>query len=148
MRVIIQACLGASVEISGELVGEIKNGYVLFVGFTHDDTKEVVNKLAEKIINLRIFEDSNDKMNLSLKDVNGSILSISQFTLYGKLNGRRPSFSDAMKYEDAKNLYEYFNESLRKYNINVETGKFGADMKVKLINNGPKTILMDSKELL
>ena len=148
MRIILQSCLNASVEVEKRVVGKINKGYVLLVGFTHDDTNEIIEKMAEKVINLRIFEDNNDKMNLSLNDVGGEILSISQFTLYGKLNGRRPSFSDAMKYEEAKEAYEYFNEVLKRNNIKVETGIFGENMKVSLINDGPKTIIMDSKECL
>lgn len=148
MRIVLQSCTKASVEVRKDVVGKIDKGYVLLVGFTHDDTNEIIEKMAEKVINLRIFEDEDGKLNLSLKDVNGSILSISQFTLYGKLNGRRPSFSDAMKYDDAKRSYEYFNQILKNSNIKVETGIFGEDMNVSLINDGPKTIIMDSKECL
>lgn len=144
MKVIVQRCKKASVEIDGKINGKIDNGYVLLVGFSHDDNLDIVKKMAEKIVNLRIFEDDNEKMNLDLKSVNGSILSISQFTLYAKLNGRRPSFSYALNYKDASNLYDLFNSELRKYDIDVQTGIFGSDMKVNLINDGPVTIVIDS----
>lgn len=144
MRVIVQYVNEAKVEINGDINGKINKGYVLLVGFTHSDTIETVKKMVEKIINLRIIYDENDKMNLSIKDINGSILSISQFTLYSKLNGRRPSFSDAMKFNEASDLYEKFNEILKDNNINVQTGIFGADMKVSLVNDGPCTITIDS----
>lgn len=144
MKVIVQRCKKASVEIDNKINGKIDNGYVLLVGFSCDDNIDIVKKIAKKIINLRIFEDENEKMNLDIKSVNGSILSISQFTLYAKLNGRRPSFSSALNYKDASNLYDLFNKELESYNINVQTGIFGADMKVKLINDGPVTIVIDS----
>lgn len=147
MKVVVQRCKDARVTVNGNVTGKIDSGYVLFVGFTTDDTIEVVKKVVKKIIDLRIFDDENDKMNYDIKNVNGSILSISQFTLYAKLNGRRPSFSDAMKYDDAKNMYEKFNEELKTYDIKVETGEFGGDMKVELLNDGPVTILIDSKEI-
>lgn len=147
MKVVVQRSKNAKVTINGKITGQIDKGYVLLVGLTHDDTEEIVSKVAEKIVNLRIFEDENEKMNHDLKQVGGSILSISQFTLYAKLDGRRPSFSEAMKYNEAKNLYEIFNEKLRSYDIKVETGQFGEDMKVELLNDGPVTIIVDSNEL-
>lgn len=147
MKVVVQRCKNAKVTVDGNVIGKIDSGYTLFVGFTQDDNIEIIKKVAKKIIDLRIFEDENDKMNYDIKTVNGSILSISQFTLYAKLNGRRPSFSDAMKYEEAKKMYEKFNEELRTYDIKVETGEFGGDMKVELLNDGPVTILIDSKEI-
>ena len=146
MRVVIQRSKEASVTINKMVVGKIDNGYVLLVGFTDGDNKEIIDKMVNKIINLRIFSDSDDKLNLSLKDINGSILSISQFTLYAKLNGRRPSFTDALNYKDASELYDYFNHKLRQEKISVQTGEFGADMKVSLTNDGPVTIIIDSKE--
>ncbi len=146
MRVVIQRSKEASVTINEKVVGKIDNGYVLLVGFTDGDNKEIIDKMVNKIINLRIFSDSDDKLNLSLKDINGSILSISQFTLYAKLNGRRPSFTDALNYKDASELYDYFNHKLRQEKISVQTGEFGADMKVSLTNDGPVTIIIDSKE--
>ena len=146
MRVVVQKCIKASVKIDGKVNGKIDEGYVLLVGFTNGDNKEIIDKMAQKIINLRIIEDENEKLNLSIKDINGKILSISQFTLYSKLNGRRPSFTEALNYKEASALYDYFNESLRKYDIDVETGIFGSDMKVSLINDGPTTIIIDSKD--
>lgn len=145
MKVIIQRVSTSSVEINKKIVGKIDNGYMVLVSFTNGDTKEIVNKMVNKIVNLRIFEDENDKLNYSLKDVNGSILSISQFTLYAKLNGRRPSFTDALNYKEASLLYDYFNEQLKNKEVHVETGVFGEDMKVSLINDGPITIIIDSK---
>jgi len=147
MKVVVQRSKEAKVTINGKITGQINKGYVLLVGLTHTDNEEIVSKVAEKIVNLRIFEDENEKMNYDLKQINGSILSISQFTLYAKLDGRRPSFSEAMKYNEAKKLYEIFNEKLRSYDIKVETGLFGEDMKVELLNDGPVTIIVDSNEL-
>lgn len=147
MRVVLQRVLSSSVEIDNKVNGKINNGYMALVGFTKDDDKKVIDKMVDKIVNLRVFTDANDKMNLSIKEVKGSILSISQFTLYAKLNGRRPSFSDALEYNSASELYNYFNKKLESNGITVETGIFGADMKVNLINDGPVTIIMDSKEI-
>ena len=141
MKVVVQRSKESSVIIDGKVNGKIDNGFVLLVGFTFGDTKEIV----DKIINLRIFSDSDDKLNLSLKDINGEILSISQFTLYAKLNGRRPSFTKALNYGEAKDLYDYFNEELRNLDINVETGVFGSDMTVNITNDGPVTIIIDSE---
>ena len=148
MRVVIQRCIDAKVTIDNKINGKIDKGYLLLVGFKDGDNTEIVDKMCQKIINLRIFEDENEKMNLSLDDVNGKILSVSQFTLYAKLNGRRPSFTDAMKYGEATKLYDYFNEKLKSYNVDVETGVFGADMKVSFTNDGPVTIIIDSDEVL
>ena len=145
MRVVIQRCKEASVTVDKNIVGKIKQGYTLFVGFSYNDKEDVLEKMANKIINLRIFEDENEKMNYDIKTVNGSILSVSQFTLYAKLEGRRPSFTDAMKYNDAKDMYKKFNDILRSHNIIVEEGIFGADMKVQLLNDGPVTIIIDSE---
>ena len=144
MRVVVQRSKESSVIIDGKVNGKIDKGFVLLVGFTFGDTKEIVDKMI-KIINLRIFSDSDDKLNLSLKDINGEILSISQFTLYAKLNGRRPSFTKALNYGEAKDLYDYFNEELRNLDINVETGVFGSDMTVNITNDGPVTIIIDSE---
>ena len=146
MRVIVQKCKNASVKVNDKIIGKIDKGYLLFAGFTNGDNENVIKKMAKKIVNLRIFEDKNDKMNLSLKDVNASILSVSQFTLYAKLNGRRPSFTDALNYNDAKRLYECFNLELEKQDVKVEKGIFGADMKVNLLNDGPVTIIIDSED--
>lgn len=146
MRVIIQRSLEASVSIDKKIVGQIDKGYVLLVGFTEGDNLDIIDKMINKIINLRIFSDADDKLNLSIKDIDGSILSISQFTLYAKLNGRRPSFTKALNYVEANELYNLFNERLKKQGIVVKTGEFGADMKVSLINDGPVTIIIDSEE--
>lgn len=147
MRVIVQRCKEASVIVDDEIIGKISKGYLILVGFNIDDNEEIIKKIAKKIINLRIFEDDDKKMNLDLNEVNGSILSVSQFTLYAKLEGRRPSFSNAMPYAKASKMYDLFNKTLKSYNVNVKTGKFGADMKVSLINDGPVTIIIDSEEL-
>ncbi len=144
MRVIVQRSLLSDVKINNKINGKIDKGYVLLVGFTIGDNIETIKKMVNKIINLRIFEDENEKMNLDIKSINGKILSISQFTLYAKLNGRRPSFTDALNYSDASLLYDMFNEELRKSGIIVETGIFGEDMKVSIINDGPVTIIIDS----
>lgn len=145
MRVVVQRSKESSVIIDGKVNGKIDKGFVLLIGFTFGDTKEIVDKMINKIINLRIFSDSDDKLNLSLKDINGEILSISQFTLYAKLNGRRPSFTKVLNYGEAKDLYDYFNEELRNLGINVKTGVFGSDMTVNITNDGPVTIIIDSE---
>ena len=148
MRLIVQNSLEASCEVNNNIVGKISHGFVVLVGFTHEDTKEIVEKMAKKFLAMRVFEDENGKTNLSLKDVNGEILSISQFTLYGSLkDGRRPSFVNAMEPTKANELYEYFNSLLISEGYKVEKGIFGADMKISLINNGPFTTILDSKEL-
>mgnify|MGYP000061493256 FL=1 len=147
MKVVIQRSLEANVKVNGKTVGRIDKGYVVLVGFSSDDDETVLPKMAKKIINLRIFEDENNKMNYDIKKIDGQILLISQFTLYSILDGNRPSFKDALNYKDAKALYEKFIEELRKYDIKVETGIFGEDMKVSLVNDGPVTILIDSLEV-
>ena len=146
MRIVVQRSKNASVTVNEKVIGEIEKGLVLLVGVTHDATIDDANYLADKIVNLRIFEDGNGKMNLSLLDVGGSILSISQFTLYGDCRkGRRPNFMAAAKPEQALNLYQYFNQVLSEKNVVVETGEFGAEMDVALINDGPVTLILDSK---
>ena len=141
MRVVLQRVDYAKCTVDGKVTGEINKGYLLLVGYTEGDNLEKNQKAAKKIANLRIFEDENGKMNLNLKAVEGAILSISQFTLYANTNdGNRPSFVDAMKPEAAKELYLQFNELLRTYDIKVEEGIFGADMKIELLNSGPCTI--------
>ncbi|MBP1930450.1 D-aminoacyl-tRNA deacylase [Ammoniphilus resinae] len=145
MKVVIQRSLKASVEVEGKLVGQIDRGLVLLVGITHEDTEEDVTFIAEKVANLRIFEDEQGKMNHSVLEVGGSLLSVSQFTLYGDCRkGRRPSFVSAAKPDHAMPLYELFNEKLRDRGLRVETGTFGADMKVQLINDGPVTLILES----
>ena len=148
MRVVIQNVDRASCTISNKIVGEISRGFCLFVGFTHTDTKERVEKMVNKLVSLRLFDDENEKTNLSLSDIGGSILSISQFTLYASVkDGRRPSFINAMKPDEASNLYDYFNKCLRNAGYKVETGVFGAEMIIDIKNHGPFTTLLDSQEL-
>ena len=146
MRVVVQRSKQANVQVNGEIVGKIEKGLVLLVGITHTDTIDDVNYIADKVVNLRIFEDDDDKMNLSLLDVGGAILSISQFTLYGDCRkGRRPNFMEAAKPQYANELYEKFNECLKLKGVEVETGIFGAMMDVSLINDGPVTIILENK---
>lgn len=148
MKVVVQRVTEASVTIDGEVHGQIGHGFLLLVGVSDEDTEEVIKKVADKIAKLRIFEDENGKMNLALPAVNGEILSISQFTLFADCaKGNRPSFAKAGKPEHAKALYLYFNEYLRSLGLKVEEGIFAADMKVRLLNDGPVTILLDSNEL-
>lgn len=148
MRIIVQRCSRAEVRIEGENVGQIGTGFLLLVGITHSDTKQEAEYLAKKVANMRIFNDAEGKMNLSLAEVGGAILSISQFTLYGNAHkGNRPSFIKAAPPEVAEPLYAYFNTLLRElYGLTVETGRFGADMKVDFVNDGPVTILLDSAD--
>lgn len=147
MRLVVQRVTNASVKVEEEITGAISEGYMVLVGVTHEDTEEDVLYLAEKLAHLRIFEDENGKMNRSLLDIKGSVLSVSQFTLYGDTRkGRRPNFMKAAKPDAANSLYECFNKTLREKGIHIETGRFGAMMDVSLTNSGPVTILMDSKE--
>ena len=147
MRVLLQRSKNSKVTINGKINGSIEKGYVCLVGFTNGDTKELIDKMVKKIINLRVFEDENEKMNLSILDVNGSILSISQFTLYADATkGNRPSFVNALNPNEASKLYDYFNEKLNEF-LHVETGIFGSNMKVEIYNDGPVTIILDSAEL-
>ena len=147
MRVILQRVKWSSCTIDGVKVSSIEDGYMALVGFDNSDTKEVVEKMANKISKLRVFEDENGKMNLSIADIKGSILSISQFTLYANSRkGNRPSFIDAAKPDVAIPLYDYFNEYMNTL-VPTKTGEFGADMKIELLNDGPVTIILDSKEL-
>ncbi|WP_404347038.1 D-aminoacyl-tRNA deacylase [Sutcliffiella horikoshii] len=146
MRVVLQRAKRAEVRVAGDVVGKIDRGLMLLVGVTHEDTIEDAAYVAEKVSNLRIFEDEQDKMNLSLLDVKGQILSVSQFTLYGDCRkGRRPNFMDAAKPEHAETIYEAFNEELRGKGIVVETGRFGAMMDVDFVNDGPVTLIVESK---
>jgi D-tyrosyl-tRNA(Tyr) deacylase len=149
MRVVVQRCVRAEVRIDGSSVGKIGQGFMLLVGITETDTTAEADLLAKKIAQLRVFEDEAGKMNLAIHDVEGAILSISQFTLYADCRkGNRPSFLHAARPELASPLYDYFNETLRTtYGLTVETGRFGADMKVDFINDGPVTILLDTDEL-
>lgn len=146
MRVVVQRVKHASVTINGTVNGKINNGFLVLLGIQSTDSKQDVDYLVKKVTNLRIFSDENDKMNLSLKDVNGKLLIISQFTLYANCKeGNRPSFVEAAKPDVAIPLYEYFVSECKKIIPVVETGIFGADMKVELLNDGPVTIIMDSK---
>lgn len=148
MRVVVQRCSRAEVRIDNTIVGSIRQGFMLLVGITDTDTQADADLLAKKIAQLRVFEDAEGKMNLSLRDIGGAVLSISQFTLYADCRkGNRPSFIRAARPEQASPLYDYFNDTLRTmYGLHVETGRFGADMKVDFINDGPVTILLDSAE--
>ena len=149
MKFVIQRVTSASVEVNREIVGKINKGFLVLIGITHEDTFEIADAMIKKLINLRVFEDENEKMNLALKDVNGELLLISQFTLYANCkNGNRPDFLNAAKPEYANKLYEYIIEKCKKENINVQTGIFGADMKVNLLNDGPVTIILDSKDIV
>ena len=144
MKVLIQRVKKASVKVEGKKISEIENGLLVFIGITHTDTKKEADYLAKKIINLRIFEDKVGKMNFSLKDVNGKLLIVSQFTLYGDCsNGNRPSFSEAAKPDIANELYEYFCLKCSETGIEVQKGIFGADMKVELLNDGPVTLVIE-----
>lgn len=144
MKVVVQRVLKSSVSIDGSIYSSIDNGLLIFVGFTYGDNIKNIDKMVNKIINLRIFEDSNKKLNLSIKDIKGSIMSISQFTLYADTKrGNRPSFKDALEYESAKELYDIFNQKLSEEIPNLKTGIFGSDMKVELLNDGPITIIME-----
>lgn len=143
MRVLVQKCLSAYVSIDNRIYNNIKKGLVVFVGFTDDDNSEKIDYMINKIPKLRIFEDENGVMNKSLLDVQGEILSISQFTLYGDAsNGNRPSYVKAMKREKATILYDEFNKKLNNL-VPTKTGVFGADMKIALINDGPTTLLLE-----
>lgn len=146
MRLVIQRCKEASVTYDN-VTNSIDKGLVVLLGMTNGDSIEDINYLVKKLINLRIFEDSDNKMNYSVKDINGSILLVSQFTLYASTkDGNRPSFTNALNYNDSEELYESFKKELSKTDINYKTGLFGSDMKVSLINDGPVTIIIDSKE--
>lgn len=148
MRCVIQRVLKASCEVENKIVSKIDNGYMILVGLEQNDTIEEVKLLAKKTIGLRVFSDENGKMNLSINDVKGKILAISQFTLYADAkHGNRPSFTNAMKYDLANDLYEKYCDIISEAGIEVQKGVFGADMKIELVNDGPVTIILDSKEL-
>ena len=148
MKLVVQRSKKSKVTVDNKIVGKIDDGLVVLVGFTHNDTIEEIKKLTKKLVNLRIFDDENHIMNKSILDVNGSILSISQFTLYADCKkGNRPSYINSMKADEAKKLYELFNEEIKKYNIMLETGIFQADMLVQINNDGPVTIILESENL-
>ncbi len=144
MKLVVQRVLEASVEVDSEIVGKIDKGFLVLIGIKKGDTKEAADYLVKKLCNLRVFSDEDGKMNLNLKKVGGKLLIVSQFTLYGDCkDGNRPSFIEAARPEEAIPLYEYFCNECEKNNIEVQRGIFGADMKVKLLNDGPVTILME-----
>lgn len=146
MRVVLQRVSHASVTVEEKVIGQIQRGFLLLVGITHDDAIEDMEYLVRKIVQMRIFEDEEGKLNRSIQDIGGEILSVSQFTLYADTKkGNRPSFSKAAPGDVAIDMFEQFNGLLRDTGIPVETGQFGADMKVELLNDGPVTILLDSK---
>ncbi|GER66225.1 D-aminoacyl-tRNA deacylase [Weizmannia acidilactici] len=146
MRVVLQRSKEARVTVNGEIAGRIENGFVLLVGVTHEDTEKDAAYLAEKIVHLRVFEDCQGKMNLSLLDTGGEILSVSQFTLYGDCRkGRRPNFMEAAKPGHAEKIYNEFNRLLAEKGVHVETGRFGEMMDVRLTNDGPVTLILESK---
>ena len=148
MRLVIQRVNHAGVQVSGKEIASCGKGLLVLLGVTHDDSMEDVEYCASKTLGLRIFEDEDEKMNLSIQDIQGEILVVSQFTLYGDVRkGRRPSFVNSAKPDKANELYEEYVKYLQKENIPVSTGQFGADMKVELINDGPVTILVDSKKM-
>jgi len=143
MRVVVQKSLEASCQVDGKEIGKIEKGLVLLTGFTDGDTIETIEWMVRKVLNLRIFEDDSGVMNLSLLDVGGEILSISQFTLYADTKkGNRPSYIKALNGNEAEKLYHLWNQKLSEF-VNVSTGKFGADMKIRLVNDGPVTILLE-----
>lgn len=148
MRAVVQRVAHSSVKVAGEVTGKIERGLLVFLAVGKNDSEKDISYLADKIINLRIFEDEQGKMNASLLDINGDLLVVSQFTLYGDVRkGRRPSFDAAGSPEIAQNLYEKFIKYVADKNIKVETGVFQADMKVEILNDGPVTILLDSEKL-
>ena len=148
MKFVIQRVKNASCTVENQVIGKIEKGFCVFIGVSNEDNTEIADKMIKKLIGMRIFEDENGKTNLSLADVNGSLLLISQFTLYADCKkGNRPSFTNAGNPELANNLYEYIIKKCKEQVSNVQTGSFGADMKISLLNDGPFTIVLDSKEL-
>ena len=148
MRAIVQRALDASCTVDGKVVSSIDKGFMILVGFTHTATIDEIKLLSRKIAGLRVFEDECGKLNKGIKDIGGSILAISQFTLYADCKkGNRPSFTEAMHFEKANDMFNIFVEELRQYDINVSTGVFGADMKIKFTNDGPVTIILDNETL-
>ena len=148
MKFVIQRVQHASVTVDHKVIGKIEKGFLVFIGVSNDDTKEIADKLVKKLVGLRIFEDENGKTNLSLADVDGSLLFVSQFTLYANCKkGYRPSFIEAGAPDMANEMYEYIIQECKKSIPVVEKGEFGADMKIELLNDGPFTIILDSNEL-
>lgn len=148
MKVVLQNVLNCEVKIKDKVYSSIDRGFLLLVSFTDGDNLDIINKMANKISKLRVFMDENGKTNLSLLDVNGKIMSVSQFTLYADVKkGNRPSFTNCLDFNKAKELYQQFNLELKKLNLIVEEGIFGGDMKVSFVNDGPFTLVIDSKEV-
>ena len=146
MRIVLQRVLNSSVKVEEKVVGKIDQGLLVLVAFTKEDTMDEIKYMVNKIINLRIFDDEEKVMNKSLIDINGSILSVSQFTLYAdSKKGNRPSYKTALESNEAKKLYEKFNDEFRKLHVKIETGIFGADMQVSLINDGPVSIILEKE---
>ena len=144
MKLVVQRSKNSKVLVDNKIVGKIEKGLVVLVGFTHNDTIEDIKKLTKKLVNLRIFDDENHIMNKSILDIKGKILSVSQFTLYADCKkGNRPSYINSMRADEARNLYELFNEEIKKYDIHLETGVFQADMLVEINNDGPVTIILE-----
>lgn len=149
MRFLIQNVQNASVEVDEKVIGSIQRGFLVFIGINQTDTVEIADKMIHKLLNLRVFRDDQGKTNLSLSDVSGSLLLVSQFTLYADCrHGNRPSFTKAGAPDAAEQMYEYIILKCRESGLTVETGSFGADMKVKLVNDGPFTIMLDSEEII
>ena len=146
MRLLVQRVNNASVEVNEKIIGEIDKGFLVFLGITHTDTKEIADYLVSKLLNLRVFEDENGKMNLALSDIGGELQVVSQFTLYADCHhGNRPSFINAAKPDFANPMYEKFVDYCKNAGFDVKTGVFGADMKINLINDGPVTIALEAK---
>ncbi|MCH5280221.1 MAG: D-tyrosyl-tRNA(Tyr) deacylase [Lachnospiraceae bacterium] len=149
MRFLIQNVQNASVEVDKKVIGSIQKGFLVFIGINQTDTVEIADKMIHKLLNLRVFRDDQGKTNLSLSDVSGALLLVSQFTLYADCrHGNRPSFTKAGAPDVAEQMYEYIIQKCRESGLTVETGSFGADMKVKLVNDGPFTIMLDSEEII
>lgn len=149
MRAVVERVSRASVSVNGEIIGKTDKGFLVLLGVGDGDTYEDLKYIAEKVMGLRVFSDENDKMNLSIRDIGGSILAISQFTLYGDCRkGRRPNFTSAMEPKTAERMYNDFVGILRDNGIETQTGKFGADMQVELVNDGPVTLILDSSKII
>ena len=148
MKLVIQRVNNAYCEVDNNITGSINTGFMVLVGFGLNDDYKIIEKMADKLVKLRVFEDEEGKMNRSIKDVDGKILSISQFTLYADASkGNRPSFTDALAFAKSEEYYKYFNKCLKDLDIDVKEGIFGADMKISLVNDGPVTIILDSEQL-
>ena len=149
MKLLVQRVSSANVKVNGKIIGKIDKGFLVFLGITHTDNEDVVDYLVNKLIKLRVFEDENEKMNLSLKEIEGELLVISQFTLYAdtQKSGNRPSFTNAAKPEYANKLYEYFIKRCKEEGIYTESGEFGEDMQVELLNDGQVTIILEKENM-